>query len=132
MSWGWAAGDLVLLARLAYEIFSYYQSVPQTLHQCVQRFEYVAQQLEDLSDVLRRSGWRGYDRAPKLKDDLKEAKHFFEEYASLSAATSLSMSRLFETARLRLGPDNSRLRCIENKLKDHMEKMSAFKQHVIL
>ena len=130
--WGWSASDLVQFARLAYKVFEYYQSAPQNLRQCLQRFQYVAELLEDLSHVLRKSGWRKYDRAPQLKYDLEEGKRFFDRYASLSAATSVSTSRLFDTVRLGLGTDKSKLRGIEENLKDHMEKMSTFKQDVIL
>ena len=132
MSYGWSTGDLVLFAKIAYDIYGYYQSAPQNLQQSLEKFQYVAEHLEDLSDVLKRSGWRGYDKAPKLKEDLEEAKRFFDRYASLSTATTASTSRLFDTARLGLGPDRSKLRSIDKNLKDHLEKMSAFKQHVIL
>jgi hypothetical protein len=132
MSYGWSAGDLVLFAKIAHDIYGYYQSAPQNLRQSIEEFHYVAEQLEDLSDVLRKSGWRGYDGAPKLREDLEEAKCFFDRYASLSAATTTSTSRLFDTARLGLGPDRSKLRSILENLKGHLEKMSAFKQHVIL
>jgi hypothetical protein len=37
-----------------------------------------------------------------------------------------------DTARLGLSQDKGKLRSIEKNLKDHLEKMSAFKQHVIL
>jgi hypothetical protein len=132
MSYGWSAGDLVLFAKIACDIYGYYQSAPQNLQQSLEKFRYVAQQLEDLSDVLQKSGWLGYDKAPKLKEDLEEAKRFFDRYASLSAAITVSTSRLFDTARLGLGPDRNKLRSIDDNLKDHLEKMSAFKQHVIL
>jgi hypothetical protein len=129
---GWSAGDLLQLARLAKEVFDYYQSAPQNLRESLQRFEYVAKQLEDLSDVLRKSGWARYDRAPKLKDDLKSAKGFFDRYASLSAATAVSGSRIVDTARLGWGKDKNMLPEINKKLDDHLQKMSEFKQHVIL
>jgi hypothetical protein len=132
MSYGWSAGDLVLLAKIAYDIYGYYQSVPQNLQQSLEKFHYVAEHLEDLSDVLKKSGWGVYDKAPKLKEDLQEAKRFFDRYASLSTATTVSTSRLFDTARLSLGPDRNKLHSIDKNLKDHLEKMSAFKQHVIL
>ena len=132
MSYGWSAGDLVLFARIAHDIYGYYQSAPQNLRQSLEEFHYVAEQLEDLSDVLKKSGWPGYDKAPKLKEDLEEAKSFFDRYASLSAATTASTTRLFDTARLGLSPDRSKLHSINENLKDHLEKMSAFKQHVIL
>ena len=132
MSYGWSAGDLVLFARVAYDIFGYYQSAPQSLQHFLQRFQYVAEQLEDLSDLLQKSGWPGYDKAPKLKDDLEEAKGFFERYASLSVATEISPSRLLDTARLGLGLDRSRLRGMEENVRDHIEKMSTFKQDIIL
>lgn len=129
---GWSAGDLLQFARLAKEIFDYYHSAPQNLRQSLQRFEYVAKHLEDLSDVLRKSGWSSYDRAPKLKDDLEDAKRFFDRYVSLSTATTVSTSRIFDTARLGLGQDRGKLHGIDENLKDHLDKMSAFKQHVIL
>ena len=132
MSYGWSAGDLVLFAKTAYDIHDYYQSAPQNLRQSLEKFQYVAKHLEDLSEVLKKSGWHGYDKAPKLKEDLEEAKRFFDRYASLSAATTVSTSRLFNTARLGLGPDRNRLQSIDKNLKDHLEKMGAFKQHVIL
>jgi hypothetical protein len=130
MSYGWSAGDLVLFAKIAYDIYGYYQGAPQNLRQSLEGFHYVAKQLEDLSEVLEKSGWRGYDRAPKIKEDLEEAKHFFDRYASPSAATTASTSRLFDVARL--GLVQSKLRNIDENLKDHLEKISAFKQHVIL
>jgi hypothetical protein len=129
---GWSAGDLLQFARLVQQGFDYYQSAPQSLRQSLERFQYVANHLEDLSDVLQKSGWPYYDRAPKLKDDLKEAKNFFDRYASLSTAITVSTSRLFDTARLGLGQDKGKLRSIDENLKDHLDKMSAFKQHVIL
>jgi hypothetical protein len=132
MTYGWSAGDLVLFAQIAYGIYGYYQSAPQNLRQSLEKFQYVAKHLEDLSDVLKKSGWLGYDKAPKLKEDLEEAQRFFNRYASLSAATTVSTSRLFDTARLGLGPDRSKLHGIDKNLEDHLEKMSAFKQHVIL
>jgi hypothetical protein len=132
MSYGWSAGDLVLFAKIACDIYSYYQSAPQNLQQSLEKFQYVAEHLKDLSDVLNKSGWPGYDKAPKLKEDLEEAKSFFDRYASLSAATTVSTARLFDTARLGWGPDRSKLHSINENLKDHLEKMSAFKQHVIL
>jgi hypothetical protein len=122
----------VLFAKIAYDIYGYYQSAPQNLLQSLEKFQYVAKDLKELSDVLEKSGWPGYDKAPKLKEDLEEAKRFFDRYASLSAATTVSTSRLFNTARLGLGPDRNRLRSIDKNLKDHLEKMGAFKQHVIL
>ena len=123
----------MLFAKIAYDIYGYYQSAPQNLRQSLEKFQYVAEHLEDLSDVLEKSGWRGgYDKAPKLKEDLEEAKRFFDRYTSLSAATTVSTSRLFDTARLGFGPDRSKLHSIDKNLKDHLEKMSAFKQHVIL
>ena len=132
MSYGWSAGDLVLFATIARDIYNYYQSAPQNLRQSLEKFQYVAEHLKDLSDVLEKSGWLGYDKAPKLKGDLEEAKRFFDCYASLSAATTASTTRLFDTARLGLGPDRSKLHSINENLKDHLEKMGAFKQHVIL
>jgi hypothetical protein len=132
MTYGWSAGDLVLFAKIASDIYRYYQRAPQNLRQSLEKFQYVAKHLEDLSDVLKKSGWQGYDKAPKLKEDLEEAKRFFDRYASLSAATAVSTSRLFDTARLGLGPDRSKLHSIDKNLEDHLEKMSAFKQHVIL
>ena len=132
MSYGWSAGELVLLAKIAYDIYDYYQNAPQNLRQSLEKFQYVAKHLEDLSDVLKKSGWPGYDKAPKLKEDLEEAKRFFDRYASLSAATTVSTSRLFNTARLGLGPDRNKLHSIDKNLEDHLEKMGAFKQHVIL
>jgi len=132
MSYGWSAGELVLLAKIAYDIYDYYQNAPQNLRQSLEKFQYVAKHLEDLSDVLKKSGWPGYDKAPKLKEDLEEAKRFFDRYASLSAATTVSTSRLINTARLGLGPDRNKLHSIDKNLEDHLEKMGAFKQHVIL
>lgn len=129
---GWSAGDLLQFARLAQEVFDYYQSAPQNLRQSLQRFQYVANHLEDLSDVLQKSGWPSYDRAPRLKDDLEDAKLFFDRYAFLSTATTVSTPRLLDTVRLGLGQDKGKLRGIDENLKDHLEKMSAFKQHVIL
>jgi hypothetical protein len=132
MSYGWSAGDLVLFAKIAHDIYSYYQNAPQHLQQSLEKFQYVAKHLKELSDVLKKSGWPGYDRAPKLKEDLEEAKRFFDRYASLSTATTVSTFRLVNTARLALGPDRNKLHGIDKNLKDHLEKMSAFKQHVIL
>jgi hypothetical protein len=132
MSFGWSAGDLLQFARVAYDVFDYYQCAPQYQRQSLQRFQYAAKHLEDLSDVLQKSGWPSYDKAPKLKDDLEDAKRFFNRYASLSAATAVSTSRLFDTARLGLGPDRGKLRGIDENLNDHVDKMNAFKQHVIL
>ena len=122
----------MLFARVAYDVFGYYQSAPQSLQQFLQMFQYVAEQLEDLSDVLQRSGWPGYDMAPKLKDDLEEAKRFFDRHASLSVATTISPSRLLDMARLSLGPDRSRLWIMEENMRDHVKKMSTFKQDIIL
>jgi hypothetical protein len=129
---GWSAGDLLQFARLAKEVYDYYQNAPETIRESLERLQYVANDLEDLSDVLKKSGWPSYDSAPKLKDDLEDAKHFFARYASLSTATTVSTSRLWDTARLGLGQDKGKLRSIDKNLKDHLEKMSAFKQHVIL
>lgn len=132
MSYGWSAGDLALFAKIAHDIYGYYQSAPQNLRQSLEKFQSVAKHLKELSDVLKKSGWPGYDKAPKLKEDLEEAKRFFDRYTSLSAATTVSTSRLFNTARLGLGPDRNKLHSIDKNLKDHLEKMDAFKQHVIL
>jgi conjugal transfer/entry exclusion protein len=129
---GWSAGDLLRLAGLAKEGYNYYQNAPETIRESFDRLQYVANDLEDLSDVLQKSGWPSYDSASKLEDDLKDAKHFFARYASLSTATTVSTSRLRDTARLGLGQDKGKLRSIDKNLKDHLEKMSAFKQHVIL
>lgn len=129
---GWSAGDLLQLARLAKEGYDYYQNAPENLRESWDRLQYVANNLEDLSDVLQKSGWPSYDSAPKLKDDLEEAKQFFARYASLSTATVVSTARLLDTARLGLSQDKAKLRSIEKNLKDHLEKMGAFKQHVIL
>lgn len=129
---GWSAGDLLQFARLVQQGFDYYQNAPQSLRQSLERFQYVANHLEDLSDVLQKSGWPGYNRAPMLGNDLDKAKSFFARYASLSAATTVSTSRILDTARLGLGEDKGKLRRIDENLKDHLEKMSAFKQHVIL
>ena len=130
--YGWSAEDLVLFAKLAYDVFGYYQSAPQALRQSLQSFQYIAQHLEELSDVLKKSDWPGYDTAPKLKDDLRQAKHFFENYAPLSTATTVSTSRLSDTAGSGLGAIEGKLREIDENLEDHMDKMNAFKQQVIL
>ena len=122
-SCGWSAGDLVLLAKSAYDIYGYFQSAPQNLRQSLEKFQSVAKHLKELSGVLTKSGWPGYDKALKLKEDLEEAKRFFNRYASLSAATKVSTSRLFNTARLGLLPDRNKLHSIDKNLKDHLEKM---------
>lgn len=129
---GWSADSLLQLARLAKEGYNYYQNAPETIRESLERLQYVANDLEDLSDVLQKSGWPSYDSAPKLKDDLEDAKLFFARYASLSTATTVSTSRLLDTARLGLGQDKGKLRSVDKNLRDHLEKMSAFKQHVIL
>ena len=132
MSFGWSPGDLIVCAKLAHDVFNYYQNAPQHLRQTIDKFQYVAEHLADLSDVLRKSGWEEYYRAPKLKSDLEDAKRFIERYQPLSNSTSVTSSRILDTARLGLGSDKNKLRDIDDRLEDHMKKMDAFKQHVIL
>lgn len=133
MSFGWSAGDLVICAKIAYEVFSYYQNAPQNLRQTIKKFHYVAEQLEDLSDVLQKSGWKRYDKAPGLRADLENARSFFERYDPLpNASSAISSQRFEDTPRLDQGPDQNKLRDIEEGLKDHMDRIVAFKQHVIL
>ena len=100
---GWSAGDLLQFARLANEVYSYYQSVPQNLRDSLQRLQYIANDLTELSGVLENSGWPSYDRAPKLRDDLEEAKRFFARYSSLSTAKAASIARFLDTIRLGVG-----------------------------
>ena len=130
--WGWSAGDLLQLARFAKAVFDYDQSAPQNLRQSLQRSQDVANRLEELADMLQIFEWPSYDRAPNLRATLEDAKRFIDRYAPLSAATTASASRLFDTACPRLDRGRSKLRGIDENLKDHLGKMSAFKQHAIL
>jgi Myb-like DNA-binding domain len=129
---GWSVGDLLQFARFAKTVFDSFRSAPQNLRQSLQRFQDVANRLEELADILQKSGWPSYDRAPNLRADLEDAKRFFDRVASLSTTTMTSASRLFDATRPRLGRGGSRLHRIDENLEDHLEKMSAFKQHVIL
>jgi hypothetical protein len=130
-TWGRSAGDLSQLARLAKAVFDYYQSAPQNLRKSLQRFEDVANRPEELADALQKSGRPSYDRASNLRADLEDAKGFFDRYFPLSTATMACPSRLFDTARPRLGRGRSKLLGIDENLKDRLEKTSAFEQHVI-
>jgi hypothetical protein len=77
--------------------------------------------------MLQKSGWPSYDRASNLRADLEDAKRFFDRYAPLYTTTAASASRFFDTAHPRLGRGRSKLLGIDENLKDHLEKMSAFK-----
>jgi hypothetical protein len=81
--------------------------------------------------MLQKSAWPSYDRAPNLRADLEDAKRFFDRNASLSTVTTAA-SRLFDATGPRLGRGRSKLHEINENLTDHLEKMGAFKQHIIL
>ena len=132
--WGWSAGDILLLAKLAYESYQFFRNVPDDLRETSNRLKYVGDELRDLSDVLKASGWTEYDRAPELQQlrkDLIEAKSFFERYQSLYNSTQSPGRRLITTARLAI-KDQNELRKIEKGLTGHLEKITAVRQKVIL
>ena len=130
MSYGWSAGDLLVFARMAKEIYDFYDNAPKNLRRVIERFHYVAEQLEDLSHVLKESGWKKYDRAPKLEEDLEYAQKFFDKYDKLSQTTGTSRSRIWDTTKL--GLDQGKLSDIEAGLRNHQEAMTSFKMDVTL
>jgi hypothetical protein len=121
---GWSADDLWALANTMRSLFVFWQScesAPYDLFRFSQSFEYAANNLYVLSDVLDMSGWPRYGEAPKLKDDLEDAKAFFDRFKPPN--TALYEDELSNPARMLV---------IDENLKGHVRKMNEFKERVIM
>jgi hypothetical protein len=120
---GWSADDLWALANTMRDIFAFWQSC-QSAHygllRLSRRFEYAADNLSVLSDILDMSDWPQYDGAPELKDDLEYAKAFLDRFKPPNTA-------LYEY-------EDSQLQMfgIDENLRGHIHKMSEFKERVIM
>jgi hypothetical protein len=120
---GWSADDLRSLANTMRDVSAFWQScqsAPFDLSWSSQSFEYIASNLEILSDVLDMSGWPRYDGAPELKGDLEDAKAFFDRFKPPN--TALYEDSLSKRAQM-LG--------IDENLKGHIRKINEFKEWVI-
>ena len=137
---GWSGTDILQLISLANRVYHYYLEAPESIKQSLERSHDVYQQLVDLSDILQRTSWEKYVDAPKLgeelkkvEDDLKEAATFYQRYETLAnAPKKFSPARLGSTAKLGLGSDRDKVAALDHRFRNHVEKLSRFRQQIIL
>jgi hypothetical protein len=61
MSFGWSPSDILTLAKLAYEVYSFYRNAPAELESLFNRLDRIGRKLERLSTVLDKVRFRNLE-----------------------------------------------------------------------
>jgi len=122
--------ELINLAGKALAIYYFIRNAPEDVQGLLQKFKYVATQLQYLSRVLELSGWQDYDEALELRKHLDEAQRYFARYQSLAEGTAGLVTRTCNIARLAV--DQDKVNKIRADTDAHLAKMDRFKANVML
>ena len=130
MSFGWSPSDIVTVANLCYEIYSFCQRAPAELQGLKARLERMEGKLRQFSAVLEKSGLGSWKQAPTLKQHLLDAKEYLEPLQSVSNETTSASKKAKGLVRLAWTRD--KLKRIEENLDIDDKEIHDMKIDLIL
>lgn len=130
MAFGWSSSDIVNIAKLCYDIYSFCHPAPTELQVLSNRLDKMERKLNELSAILDKSGLGTCKQAPALEQNLLDARAFLEP---LLPATKRTTSSPFRAKKLiRLGLKQGKLRGIEKELDVDERAIDEIKIDMIL
>jgi hypothetical protein len=130
MSLEWLPSDILALAKLAYEVYSFCQNAPAELQSLFNRLKKIGRKLERLSTILEKSGLGTWKGAPALQQHLLDAKTYLEPMESVTNRDTSVLSKATGLTRLALNQD--KLRRIEKNLDENEREIDELKIDLIL
>lgn len=130
MSFGWSANDILSLAKLCYDIYSFCQAAPAELQGILEKLDNIRQTLEQLSDILQKSGLGSWKEAPDLEQHLHEVQVYLEPLQHVAIKKGYDLSKAKGLARLAL--DKDKIKRIEKSLDADERRIEKMKIDMIL
>ena len=123
MAFGWSSGDLVTLAKLCYETYSFCRTAPAELQGLSNRLDKMGRKLDRLKTILDKSGLETFKEAHALEQHLLDAKaHLKPLLSATNRAKGLTQLAL----------NQGKLRRIEKNLDADEREIDEMKIDLIL
>ena len=130
MSFGWSPSDIVNIAKLCYEIYSFCRTAPAELQGLSNRLDKMGRKLDRLSTILDKSRLGVWEQVPALEQHLLDAKAHLEPLLSTINRAASAPFRAKGLARLAL--NQGKLMRIENVLDKDEREIDETKIDLIL
>ncbi|KAL9105809.1 MAG: hypothetical protein Q9227_009065 [Pyrenula ochraceoflavens] len=130
MSFGWSPSDIVSLARLCYDVYSFCRIAPAELQGLLTKVDEIGQKLERLSSILEKSGLGQWKQASALEQHLLNARAYLEPLRPITEKDASTPSKAKVLARLAL--DQRKLSRIEKDLDLDRQLIDDMKIDLIL
>ena len=94
MAFGWSSSDILFIAKLCYDVYSFCHTAPAELQGLSRRLDRVERNLNRLLAILDKSGFEKCKEAPALEKHLLDARAYVEPLLSSTKRTTSSLTRL--------------------------------------
>ena len=130
MSFGWSSSDIVCIAKLAYDAYTFCREAPADLQGLSDTLNRIRHKLDHFSSILDKSGLGSWRQAPDLEQHLRDTHKFLEPLRSFTNRKGLSPSKV--KALTQAGLKQDKLRRIEKTLAEDERAINDIKIDLIL